>query len=109
MSSFQSNSCNTTSKDDSLISNPLWMSLYTISTTSLAINSNTVAGVPATHNLRPIRGMGDNAEYWVNVVGEPFTFKFPVTIDLEGQFDHTGPYFNLPCTGVSMEFLSLTT
>lgn len=91
------------------MSNPLWMSLYTLSTASLAVNSNTVAGVPATNNPRPLRGMGDNAEYWVNATGEPFTFKFPATIDLEGQFDRTDPYFNLPRTGVSVKFLSLMT
>ncbi|KAG1780876.1 hypothetical protein EV702DRAFT_1042590 [Suillus placidus] len=41
---------------------------------------------------------GDNAEYWVNDAGETFTFKFPTSVDLDGQFDQTGLYFNLPRT-----------
>lgn len=58
--------------------------------------------MPSVNNPRPLRVMGDNAEYWVNDAGEPFTFKFPATLDLEGQFDRSGPYFNLPRTGVSI-------
>ncbi|KAG1894491.1 uncharacterized protein F5891DRAFT_961461 [Suillus fuscotomentosus] len=66
-----------------------------------AINENTLTSVPSVNNPRPLRVMGDNADYWVNDAGEPFTFKFPATLDLEGQFDWSGPYFNLPRTGVS--------
>lgn len=80
---------------------PMWMSLYVQSVTTPAVNENTLTGVPSANNPRPLRVMGDNAEYWVNDGGEPFTFKFPATLDLEGQFDHSGPYFNLPRTGVS--------
>jgi hypothetical protein len=83
------------------VKTPLWMSLYVASVTSLAVNENTLSSVPSTNNPRPLRVMGDNAEYWVNDGGEAFTFKFPATVDLNGQFDRTGPYFNLPCTGVS--------
>lgn len=79
----------------------LWRSLYVLATSPSAVNENTVTSVPTANNPRPLRGMGDSAEYWVNDSGELFTFKFPATIDFEGQFDRTGPYFNLPRTGVS--------
>jgi hypothetical protein len=46
--------------------------------------------------------MADNADYWVNDTGEVFTFKLPATLDLLGQFDRSGAYFNLPRTGVSI-------
>ncbi|KAG1775892.1 hypothetical protein EV702DRAFT_1198798 [Suillus placidus] len=78
------------------VKTPLWMSLYVASVTSPAVNENTISSVPNTNNPRPLRVMGDNAEYWVNDAGEAFTFKFPATVDLDGQFDRTGPYFNLP-------------
>ncbi|KAG2096026.1 hypothetical protein BD769DRAFT_1331817, partial [Suillus cothurnatus] len=61
-----------------------------------------LSSVPSTNNPRPLRVMGDNTEYWVNDGGEAFTFKFPATVDLNGQFDRTGPYFNLPRTGVNL-------
>jgi hypothetical protein len=67
----------------------------------LAVNEDTVSSVPSANNPRPLRGMGDNMEYWVNNGGEAFTFKFPATLDLDGQHDRSGPYFNLPCMGVS--------
>ncbi|KAG2124102.1 hypothetical protein BD769DRAFT_1359057 [Suillus cothurnatus] len=77
------------------------MSLYVQSVTAPAVNEHTLTSVPSVNNPRPLRVMGDNAEYWVNDGGEPFTFKFPATLDLQGQFDRSGPYFNLPRTGVS--------
>ncbi|KAG2119965.1 hypothetical protein BD769DRAFT_1362081 [Suillus cothurnatus] len=76
------------------------MSLYIQYVTAPAVNEDTLTSVPSVNNPRPLRVMGDNAEYWVNDAGEPFTFKFPATLDLEGQFDCSGPYFNLPHTGV---------
>ncbi|KAG1734445.1 uncharacterized protein EDB91DRAFT_1337905 [Suillus paluster] len=87
------------------VKSPLWMSLYVLSTTTPAVNENTVSGVPPTNNPRPLRGMSDNAEYWVNDGGDAFTFKFPATIDFQGQFDRTGPYFNLPRTGLDLPAL----
>jgi hypothetical protein len=74
------------------------MSLYVQSVTAPAVNEQTLTSVPSVNNPRPLRVMGDNAEYWVNDAGEPFTFKFPAILDFEGQFS---PYFNLPRTGVS--------
>jgi len=79
---------------------PLWMSLYIQYVTAPAVNEDTLTSVPSVNNPRPLRVMGDNAEYWVNDAGEPFTFKFPATLDLEGQFNCSGLYFNLPRTGV---------
>lgn len=90
------------------VKTPLWMSLYVACVTPPAVNEHTISSVPSTNNPRPLRVMGDNAEYWVNDAGEAFTFKFPATIDLDGQFDQTGPYFNLPRTGVSMAGFDLT-
>jgi hypothetical protein len=84
----------------------LWRSLYVLSTMPSAVNEDTVSGVPAANNPRPLRGMGDHAEYWVNNSGEAFVFKFPATVDLDAQFDRTGPYYNLPRTGVSNELIS---
>ncbi|KAG1812339.1 hypothetical protein DFJ58DRAFT_740174 [Suillus subalutaceus] len=84
---------------------PLWRSLYVLVTSPGVVSEHTITSVPAANNLRPLRGMGNNAEYWVNHSGELFTFKFPVTLDLEGQFDRTGPYFNLPCTGLDLILL----
>ncbi|KAG2356229.1 hypothetical protein BDR07DRAFT_1380953 [Suillus spraguei] len=81
---------------------PLWMSLYVLCTTVPAVNEDTISSVPPTNNPCPLRGMTDNVEYWVNDGGEAFTFKFPATIDFEGQFDCTGPYFNLPHTGLDL-------
>jgi hypothetical protein len=49
--------------------------------------------------------MGDGVEYWVNHSGKPFTFKFPATLDLEGQYNRSGPYFNLSYTGVSISLI----
>jgi hypothetical protein len=71
-----------------------------------AVNEDTVSGVPAANNPRPLRGMGDHAEYWVNNSGEAFVFKFPTTVDLDAQFDRTSPYYNLPRTGVSNKLIS---
>lgn len=88
------------------VRSPLWMSLYVLSTASGAVNENTVSSVPAANNPCPLRNMGDNAEYWVNDSRKAFTFKFPATIDLNSQYDRTGPYFNLPRTGVSMRLCS---
>lgn len=79
----------------------LWRSLYVLSQEPRAVNEDTVTSVPTANNPRPLRVMGDNAEYWVNDSGEMFTFKFPAILDLEGQYDRSGPYFNLPRTGVS--------
>ncbi|KAG2340444.1 hypothetical protein BDR05DRAFT_1002619 [Suillus weaverae] len=81
---------------------PLWMSLYVNCVTPPAVTSETLSSVPSANNPRPLRVLGDNAEYWVNDAGEPFTFKFPATLDLEGQFDRSGEYFNLPHTGLDL-------
>jgi hypothetical protein len=86
--------------DDGYRKSALWRSLYVLSTEPRAVNDHTVSSVPSANNPRPLRVMGDNAEYWVNDSGELFTFKFPATLDLEGQYDRSGPYFNLPRTGV---------
>lgn len=85
----------------------LWRSLYVLSQERRAVNEHTVSSVPSANNPRPLRVMGDNAEYWVNDSGEIFTFKFPATLDLEGQYDRSGPYFNLPRTGVSRFMISV--
>ncbi|KAG1791127.1 hypothetical protein EV424DRAFT_1549463 [Suillus variegatus] len=87
------------------VRSPLWMSLYVLSTASGAVNENTVSSVPAANNPCPLRNMGDNAEYWVNDNRKAFTFKFPATIDLNGQYNRTGPYFNLPRTGLDLRAL----
>jgi hypothetical protein len=79
----------------------LWRSLFVLSQDTRAVNEHTVSSVPSANNPRPLRVMGDNAKYWVNDSGNIFTFKFPATLDLEGQYDRSGPYFNLPRTGVS--------
>ncbi|KAG1894379.1 uncharacterized protein F5891DRAFT_1195360 [Suillus fuscotomentosus] len=84
---------------------PLWRSLYVLATSPAAVNKSTVTCVPNANNPRPLRGMGDNTEYWVNHSGELFTFKFPATLDFDGQFDHTRPYFNLPHTGLDLNVL----
>jgi len=89
------------------IKSHLWRSLYVLAKSQLAMNNDTVACVPTTNNPCPVRAMGDNTEYWVNVSGEVFTFKFPATLNLEGKEDRSGPYFNLPRTGVSSDFMSL--
>lgn len=79
----------------------LWRSLFVLSQDPRAVNEHTVSSVPSANNPRPLRVMGDNAEYWVNDSGDIFTFKFPATLDLEGQYDRSRPYFNLLQTGVS--------
>ncbi|KAG1849009.1 hypothetical protein F4604DRAFT_1528647, partial [Suillus subluteus] len=66
-----------------------------------------LTSMPLVNNPHPLRVMSDNADYWVNDAGEPFTFKFPTTLDVEGQFDHSGPYFNLPHTGVSLDIVAI--
>ncbi|KAG2125251.1 hypothetical protein BD769DRAFT_1668981 [Suillus cothurnatus] len=87
------------------VQSPLWRSLYVTCATFPAINEDTVLSVPSTNNPCPLRAMGDNAEYWVNDGGKAFTFKFPATVDLGGQFDCTGPYFNLPHTRLDLGML----
>ncbi|KAG2368970.1 hypothetical protein BDR07DRAFT_1477583 [Suillus spraguei] len=47
-----------------------------------------------------LRFMVDNTEYWVNDAGDAFTFKFPATVNFDGQLDRTGPYF--PQTGLDL-------
>jgi hypothetical protein len=84
------------------VKTPLWMSLYVHSIRPPVVNEDTLGSVPSANNPRPLRGMADNADYWVNDAGEAFTFKFPATLDLLGQFDRSGAYFNLPRTGVSV-------
>ncbi|KAG1876997.1 hypothetical protein C8R48DRAFT_768562 [Suillus tomentosus] len=81
---------------------PLWMSLYVHSVRPPAVNEDTISSVPSANNPRPLRAMPDNAEYWVSNAGEAFTFKFPATLDIEGQFDRSGAYFNLPRTGLDL-------
>ncbi|KAG2110390.1 uncharacterized protein F5147DRAFT_652001 [Suillus discolor] len=49
--------------------------------------------------------MSDNADYWVDAGGKVFTFKFPATLDLNSQYNWTGPYFNLPRTGLDLAAL----
>ncbi|KAG1772159.1 hypothetical protein EDD22DRAFT_842525 [Suillus occidentalis] len=88
--------------EDGYCRSALWRSLYVLSQEPRAVNDNTVSSVPSANNPRPLRVMGDNAEYWVNDSGEIFTFKFPGTLDLEGQYDRSGPYFNLPRTGLDL-------
>ncbi|KAG1733089.1 hypothetical protein EDD22DRAFT_852641 [Suillus occidentalis] len=61
----------------------LWRSLFVLSQDLRAVNEHTVSSVPTTNNPRPLRVMGDNAEYWVNDSSDIFTFKFPATLDLE--------------------------
>jgi hypothetical protein len=48
---------------------------------------------PHTSNL-----MQDNALYWHNIDGNLLILSFPATLDLNGSFGKTGPYFNLPFT-----------
>ncbi|KAG2142126.1 hypothetical protein BD769DRAFT_1662256 [Suillus cothurnatus] len=99
-SNSEDGSCPSRESSPDTAKTPLWMSLYVQSVTAPAVNGDTLTSVPSVNNPRPLRVMGDNAEYWVNDAGEPFTFKFPATLDLEGQFDRSGPYFNLPRTGL---------
>ncbi|KAG1887494.1 uncharacterized protein F5891DRAFT_988195 [Suillus fuscotomentosus] len=76
MSSTSSDSL-PTSPRPSVLKSPMWRSLYALCTTAAAINSHTVSR-------------------------QPFTFKFPVRVNLVGQFNHTGPYSNLPHTGLDL-------
>lgn len=98
-------SLTTQETEDGYRKSALWRSLYVLSREPRAVNDNTVSSVPTANNPRPLRVMGDNAEYWVNDAGEQFTFKFPATLDLEGQYDRSGPYFNLPRTGVRLAYV----
>jgi hypothetical protein len=94
--------------EDGYLKSALWRSLFVLSQDPRAVNDHTVSSVPTANNPRPLRVMGDNAEYWVNDSGELFTFKFPATLDLEGQYDRSGPYFNLPRTGVSFHLIAIS-
>ncbi|KIK34072.1 hypothetical protein CY34DRAFT_110420 [Suillus luteus UH-Slu-Lm8-n1] len=87
----------------------LWMSLYVHSVTAPVVNGDTVSSVPSANNPRPLRSMGDSAEYWINLGGQPFTFKFLATLDLDGQYNHSSPYFNLPHTGLDLVVLKKVT
>ncbi|KAG1837644.1 hypothetical protein DFJ58DRAFT_734248 [Suillus subalutaceus] len=105
MSSSDESESTTRSPDSPAIKTPLWRSLYVLSTATTAVNENKVTSVPAANNPRPLRFTADNAEYWVNDAGEAFTFRFPAMIDFDGQLDRTGPYFNLPQTGLDLGVL----
>ncbi|KAG2146619.1 hypothetical protein DEU56DRAFT_704310, partial [Suillus clintonianus] len=57
--------------------------------------------IPFENNPRPLRTfMNDSAEYWVDAGGSLLRMKFPARLDLTGQYSRTGPYFNMPHTGV---------
>ncbi|KAG1790812.1 uncharacterized protein HD556DRAFT_1204586, partial [Suillus plorans] len=60
-----------------------------------AATPDILANVPVSENPRPLHVMADHADYWVDAEGEVFTFTFPATLDLDGQHNRTGPYFNL--------------
>ncbi|KAG9310648.1 hypothetical protein JVU11DRAFT_9226 [Chiua virens] len=62
----------------------------------------TVESIPSRNNPHV---MQDQAEYWVDGSGSLFCFKFPAPVDRTGHYDRIGPYFNLPQTGVGVQFV----
>ncbi|KAG2352757.1 hypothetical protein BDR07DRAFT_1383929 [Suillus spraguei] len=40
--------------------------------------------------------MNDSVEYWVDGSGSLLHMKFPARLNLNGQYSHIGPYFNMP-------------
>ncbi|KAG1824992.1 hypothetical protein EV424DRAFT_1294548, partial [Suillus variegatus] len=62
--------------------------------------------IPFENNPRPLRTfMNDSAEYWVDAGGSLLRMKFPARLDLTGQYSRTGPYFNMPHTGLDVTIL----
>ncbi|KAG2064562.1 hypothetical protein BDR04DRAFT_1162432 [Suillus decipiens] len=78
------------------------MSLSILFNIPPTMNNDTISRILAANNPQPLRGIGDNADYWVNDAGEIFTFKFPVSIDLGSEFDRSGAYINLPYAGLDL-------
>lgn len=93
-----------------VVESPLYKSLlYSVrSPGALTADAASQKNIPFENNPRPLRTfMNDSAEYWVDAGGSLLRMKFPARLDLTGQYSRTGPYFNMPHTGVRWHFFYL--
>jgi hypothetical protein len=76
--------------------------LYSVrSPGAFTVDAASEKNIPLENNPRPLcMFMNDSAEYWVDGSSSLLCIKFPARLDLNGQYSHIGPYFNMPSTGV---------
>jgi hypothetical protein len=68
----------------------------------MAADAGLLLSIPMNNNPRPLRSIfNDNADYWVGADDNVLRLVFPAKLHLEGRYNKSGEYFNLPDTGVS--------
>jgi len=83
--------------DDIKYDTPLAQSLLTIaSLPNCPYSPDFFLDVPTDCQPRPLKGMPDNADYFVRNETEPLVMIFPAEIDHNGSFSRLAPYFSLP-------------
>ena len=85
----------------------LFASLQHVATDPIVLNLDMVGSIPLQNNpCLMYTLMSDSGDYWVNGSRNLVSSKFPTQVDQNGQYEHIGPYFNLPLIGVHLNFIS---
>jgi hypothetical protein len=83
---------------------PLVQSLLTICALPYCADSPIFfKNVPSDNQPHPLKGMPDNAEYFVRNTA-PLVMTFPAEIDVHGKYNRLAPYFNLQSDSVRFQY-----
>ncbi|KAG1904460.1 uncharacterized protein F5891DRAFT_1207513 [Suillus fuscotomentosus] len=82
---------------------PLYRSLISSLKSPTAADAELLLSIPMNNNPRPLRSVfNDNTDYWVGADDNVLRLTFPAKLHLEGRYNKSGEYFNLPDTGLDL-------
>ncbi|KAG1803094.1 hypothetical protein EV424DRAFT_1351613 [Suillus variegatus] len=87
---------------------PLYRSLIGSLKSPMAVDAGLLLSIPMNNNPRPLHSVfNDSADYWVGADNNVLRLTFPAKLHLEGRYNKSGEYFNLPDTGSLVVQLNL--
>ncbi|KAG1769754.1 hypothetical protein EDD22DRAFT_948726 [Suillus occidentalis] len=84
-------------------SSPLYRSLLGSLKSPMTADAGLLLSIPMNNNPHPLRSIfNDNTDYWVGADDNVLHLVFPAKLHLEGHYNKSGEYFNLPDTGLDL-------
>ncbi|KAG1721369.1 uncharacterized protein EDB91DRAFT_1088475 [Suillus paluster] len=99
----QENTPDTSAGSSTTNSSLLYTSLIGTVNSPFAANAEMLVNIPINNNPHPLHSVfNDGANYWVGPDGNVLRLMFLVKLHLEGRYNKSGEYFNLPETGLDL-------